>query len=113
VGLPPSIYLEEKPTAPAWLDEAIVQQLAAKTPWFHHCILLDKVKDPAERERYIRKTIEHGWSRSILEHQINGGLYRRQGKAVTNFGRTLPPPQSDLAHQEEREEEVWSLCRFL
>ena len=32
-------------------------------------------------------------------HQIEGGLYRRQGQAVTNFDRTLPAPRSDLARQ--------------
>src|SRR5262249_19901336 len=63
----------------------------------HNVRLLDSVKDPAEREWYIRKTIEHGWSRAILEWQIESRLYQRQGKAVTNFTRTLPPPQSDLA----------------
>jgi len=39
------------------------------------------------------------WSQSVLVHQVETGLYRRQGKALTNFERTLPPPQSDLAHQ--------------
>ena len=34
-----------------------------------------------------------------MELQIESGLYRRQGKAVTNFTRTLPPPQSDLADE--------------
>jgi predicted nuclease of restriction endonuclease-like (RecB) superfamily len=76
-----------------------VQQLVAQIPWGHNVRLLDRVNDPTEREWYIRKAIEHGWSRSILEHQIDSGLYRRQGKAVTNFQRTLPPPQSDLAQQ--------------
>lgn len=83
--------------AHAWPDEAIVQQLAAQIPWFHNFLLLDKVKDTPEREWYIRKTIEHGSSRAILELQIESRLYQRQGKAVTNFTRTLPPPQSDLA----------------
>jgi predicted nuclease of restriction endonuclease-like (RecB) superfamily len=61
--------------------------------------MLDKLKDPAEREWYIRKTIEHGWSRDILVLQIETRLMHRQGKAVTNFAQTLPPPQSDLAEQ--------------
>jgi len=85
--------------AQAWPDAAFVQQLAAQIPWFHNCLLLDKVKDTVEREWYIRKTIENGWSRAILDHQIDSDLYRRQGKAVTNFSRTLPPPQSELAEQ--------------
>jgi predicted nuclease of restriction endonuclease-like (RecB) superfamily len=85
--------------AAAWPEESIVQQLVAQIPWGHNVRLLDAVKDPAEREWYIRKTIEHGWSRPILEFQIESDLYRRQGKAVTNFTRTLPPLQSDLAGQ--------------
>jgi predicted nuclease of restriction endonuclease-like (RecB) superfamily len=85
--------------AEAYPDEQIVQQLAAQIPWFHNCVLLDKVKDPSERLWYIQQTIANGWSRSILGMQIDTGLYRRQGGAITNFERTLPKPQSDLAQQ--------------
>jgi predicted nuclease of restriction endonuclease-like (RecB) superfamily len=85
--------------AAAYSDESIVQQLVAQIPWGHNVRLLDLVRDYNEREWYIRKTIEHGWSRPILEHQIETDLYRRQGKAITNFKNTLPPPQSDLAQQ--------------
>ncbi len=60
-------------------------------------VLLDKVKDAATREWYIRKAVEHGWSRNALVLQIESGLHERQGKAVHNFDRTLPQPQSDLA----------------
>jgi predicted nuclease of restriction endonuclease-like (RecB) superfamily len=80
-------------------DEAIVQQVAGQIPWFHNVVLIEKVKDPAARLWYAQKTIENGWSRAILVHQIEGDLYERQGKAVTNFAVTLPPPQSDLAQQ--------------
>jgi predicted nuclease of restriction endonuclease-like (RecB) superfamily len=85
--------------AEAYPDETFMQQLAAQIPWFHNCVLLDKVKDATERQWYIQKTIEHGWSRSILVHQIELRLYHRQGKATTNFERTLPKPQSELAEQ--------------
>ena len=85
--------------AAAWPEESIVQQLAAQIPWFHNCVLLDKLKAPQEREWYIRQTIEYGWSRSVLLHQIESKLYHRQGKALTNFARTLPAPQSELAHE--------------
>jgi predicted nuclease of restriction endonuclease-like (RecB) superfamily len=83
----------------SYADEPFVQQVAAQIPWFHHCVLLDKVKDPTEREWYIRQTFENGWSRNVLVHQIQTGLFERQGKAVTNFARTLPSPQSDLVQQ--------------
>ena len=83
--------------AEAYPDEQIVQQLAGQIPWFHNCVLLDKEKDPEARRWYIQKTIENGWSRNILTLQIESGLYQRQGSAVTNFDRTLPESQSDLA----------------
>ncbi|MGH9799642.1 MAG: PDDEXK nuclease domain-containing protein [Blastocatellia bacterium] len=85
--------------AEAWPDEQFVQQAAAQIPWFHNCILLDKLADAAEREWYTRKTFENGWSRDVLVLQIESRLYHRQGKAVSNFERTLPKPQSDLAQQ--------------
>jgi len=71
----------------------------ADLPWGHNIVLMEKIKGAAEREWYARKTIEHGWSRNVLVHQIEGDLHRRQGKALTNFERTLPAPQSDLAQQ--------------
>jgi predicted nuclease of restriction endonuclease-like (RecB) superfamily len=85
--------------AQAWPQLEFVQQLAAQIPWFHNCILLDKVKNPTEREWYVRQTIENGWSRNVLAAQVERGLYQRQGRAVTNFARTLPAPQSELAQQ--------------
>ena len=37
--------------------------------------------------------------RSVLTHQIESGLWQREGKAITNFAQTLPAVQSDLAVQ--------------
>jgi len=83
----------------AWPEEAIVQQAAARIPWFHNCVLLDKVKDQPEREWYVQETINNGWSRNVLVHWIESDLYERQGKASTNFERSLPRLQSDLARE--------------
>jgi predicted nuclease of restriction endonuclease-like (RecB) superfamily len=85
--------------AEAWPDNTFVQQVVAQIPWGHNVRILDYVKDPPEREWYMRQTIQHGWSRNVLVHQIESALYRRQGKALTNFDRTLPAPQSELAQQ--------------
>ncbi|MFZ4659732.1 MAG: PDDEXK nuclease domain-containing protein [Caldilineaceae bacterium] len=85
--------------AKAWPDLPIVQQVAAQLPWFHNCVLLDKLAEPAERLWYARQAIQHGWSRNILIHQIQSRLHLRQGQAQTNFDRTLPAPQSELAQQ--------------
>lgn len=77
----------------------IVQQLVAQIPWGHNVRILDKISDPDERLFYIRKTIENGWSRNVLLHWIESGLYLRNGKAQNNFQLSLPKPGSDLAHQ--------------
>jgi len=83
--------------AETWKDDGFVQQVAAQIPWFHNCVILDKLRDRSEREWYLRKTVENGWSRNVLVHQIKSDLFGSQGKAVTNLRWTLPPPQSDLA----------------
>lgn len=98
-GLSPRNLKYMRALAEAWPEESIVQQAAAQIPWFHNCTLLDKVKDPLERLWYIQQTIANGWSRNVLILQIESGLYRRHGKAISNFEVALPKPQSDLAQQ--------------
>jgi predicted nuclease of restriction endonuclease-like (RecB) superfamily len=85
--------------AEAYPNEKFVQLVAAQIPWFHNCIILDKIKNNLEREWYVQKTIENGWSRNILNLQIQSNLYNRQGKAITNFNVTLSSPQSDIARE--------------
>lgn len=69
-------------------------------PWGHHTILIDKYLDSPEKALfYVRQTIENGWSRNVLLNFIGTGLYERQGKALTNFKRTLPSEDSDLAQE--------------
>ena len=84
--------------AAAWPDPAILQRVVGKLPWGQNIELL-AVKDPAARLWYAEATLEHGWSRPVLAHQIATRLKDRQGQAVTNFARTLPPIESDLAQQ--------------
>ncbi|AGJ99298.1 Phage uncharacterized protein [Wolbachia endosymbiont of Drosophila simulans wNo] len=79
-------------------DIEFVQQLVAQLPWGHNVFLMDLVQDKEARLFYIKEAIAHGWSRNIMLMQIELGLHKRQGKAVTNFKDKLPSPQSDLAH---------------
>lgn len=68
-------------------------------PWSHNIILLQKIKSNQERLWYAQKAIEYGWSRSMLETWIKSKLFHREGKAITNFQKTLLSPQSDMAQQ--------------
>ncbi|MGN0078252.1 MAG: YhcG family protein [Coriobacteriales bacterium] len=72
-----------------------------RIPWGHIMKLLDKTQPGEEREWYLNAAIENGWSQSVLDHQIDLRLYERQALAgkVTNFDRTLPAPDSELAQQ--------------
>lgn len=88
-----------KAFAEAYPDPAILQAAPAKITWYHNCALLDKVKDPQEREWYAIQTVENGWSRDLLVHQVESRLINRQGKAVNNFNQTLPEPHSQIARQ--------------
>ena len=77
-----------------------VKQLLVRIPWGHHVLIINKCKgDVAKALFYVRKTVENGWSRNVLAIEIDGDLYSRQGKAVTNFALTMPAPDSDLAQQ--------------
>lgn len=76
-----------------------MQAVLAKLTWYHNITLVEKIDAPAERLWYAQKAIENGWSRNILVVQIEGNLYKRQGKAITNFDARLPDPDSDLAQQ--------------
>lgn len=73
-----------------------LQQLVAEIPWGHHFKIMEMLPKLEEREWYIRATIENGWSRSILVHQIESGAHKRHGKAISHFKKLLPKSQSEL-----------------
>jgi len=68
-------------------------------PWGHHIQIFTKCKNVTEALFYINKTIENGWSRAVLLNMISGNLYQSQGKAVTNFSKTLLDYDSELVKQ--------------
>ncbi len=120
VGVVPQVVaqLNEKNTIPAsgiGKSSGNVPQVVAQTPneiairisndifsvpWGHHRFIIDKVKGDAEKALFfIRQTVENGWSRNVLLNFLDTDLYERQGKALTNFSRTLPDETSDLAQE--------------
>ncbi len=80
----------------------ITPQAVAQLLWGHISYLIHAVKDGAIREWYAAQTIKNGWSRSILEMQVESELYDRQAvssKKTTNYHEHLPALQSDLANE--------------
>ena len=73
-------------------------------PWGHHMLLIDKfLTEPQKALFYVQQVIENGWSRNVLHNYIDSSLYERQGKALSNFTRTLPDVGSDLAQEITRD----------
>ena len=81
------------------IGEQIMREILS-IGWGHHKILIDKYKSAPEKALfYVHQTILNGWSRNMLLNFIDTDLYERQGKALTNFSRTLPDETSDLAQE--------------
>ena len=95
-------------------DREFVQQVVAQIPWGHNIVLLDKISNITERKWYIEKTRENGWSRNVLIHQIESGLYERQATAekISNFETRLPAPQSELAVQTMKDPYIFDFIPF-
>ncbi len=106
------VGLNNSPTDPILVQQAValnnespIQQTVGfnmeilGVPWGHHVVLLDKVKSVEEASFYLQQTIENNWSRAILRLQIEQDVFKRQGKAITNFHKTLPEKQALMAGQ--------------
>ncbi|MHB9028779.1 MAG: PDDEXK nuclease domain-containing protein [Candidatus Latescibacterota bacterium] len=72
-------------------------ELILGLPWFHHVILIQKLKVLPTRLWYARQAIEQGWSRDTLLDQIKNRAHERHGTAVTNFTSTLPEAHAAIA----------------
>ena len=83
---------------PHLLDNIFADLFAV--PWGHHKLVIDKCrKNPEKALFFVHQTVQNGWSRDMLLNFIGTDLYERQGKALTNFNRTLPEETSDLAQE--------------
>ena len=80
-------------------------------PWSHNMLLLEKIKDFEIRKWYADKCLENGWSHTVLEHQIDSGVYERQvlAEKLTNFNEKLPLTQSELARDVMKDPYIFEL----
>ena len=88
--------------AKEYMKDEFLQEVLAKLSWNHNQILLDKIKDKKERVWYANKSLENGWSTTVLSHQISLKLYDRQAlleNKTENYSKTLPTDISDKARE--------------
>lgn len=100
--------------AAEYADEKFVQQVVAQLPWGHNIVLLDKLSGKESLTWYVETSVENGWSRNVLVHQIESGLYERQAVAdkISNFDKRLTSPQSELAIQTMKDPYVFDFIPF-
>jgi len=91
-----------------------VQAALAQISWYHNIALMDKVKSTDAYLWYAEQSSKNGWSRNVLVHQIESGLYERQALSVkvNNFAAALPPRQSELAQQMMKDPYVFDFIPF-
>ena len=82
------------------IEEIFKQSAIVRTNWASHVILLNSKLPLGECYWYITQAVANGWSRNVLQMQIETNLFARQigAKKVNNFTVRLPKPQSDLAN---------------
>ena len=95
-------------------DKEFVQAALAQITWYHHIALMDKVKSADEHIWYAKQAARNGWTRNVLVHQIESGLYQRQVlvEKVSNFENRLPSPQSELALQTMKDPYIFDFIPF-
>lgn len=79
-------------------NDEFLQHNVAKLPWSSITTIMDQVKDKKQRKWYINESIQNGWARPVIIHQISSKLYERQAildSKTTNFDKTLPSPNSE------------------
>lgn len=81
------------------VQSPIVPQAVAQIPWGHNRLIVSKIKNYDEALWYISATIENGWTRDDLELKIEKDEWKRVGKSLTNFSKTLPAIQSGIARE--------------
>lgn len=91
---------EQLPLRSFVTDYPNVCRIIFSVPWGHHMVIMDKFgSDQRTALFYVRKTVENGWSRAMLENNMASNLHLRQGKSETNFDSALTDPDSDLAKE--------------
>lgn len=85
-------------------DQLEMPEIFGRIPWRHHVEIFTKSQSIEEAIFYINKVAEEGWSRNWLEYQMAAKRYLSQGAAITNFDKTLPAPQSELAKEMLKDE---------
>ncbi len=92
-------YNEQDAKSQRVVDQLGMPEVFGQVPWGQHIDIISNCNSIDEAFFYIRKVVENGWSRPVLNANIDANLFQNQGSAITNFDTTLPISQSELAKE--------------
>lgn len=72
-------------------DRPKLQPLVREISWAKNLVILSRCKDDLQREFYLRATARFGWTKAVLQHQIDNQSYEKYLLNQTNFDQSLPP----------------------
>jgi len=92
-NLPPSVGEIQKANLPPSvreLQKTNLPPLVAEIGWSHNCVIIEKCKDPLQREFYVRMTKRYGWTKNVLINNIENRAFEKYLTNQTNFDETVP-----------------------
>ena len=84
-------------------DNPKLAQLVQEIPWDQNIVIMQRIKIEEVKEYYIKATIQFGWSRNVLVHQIEADAHKQaKVKKMHNFPKVLPAHLAEQADIMER-----------
>jgi len=74
----------------AYTDKPKLQPLVAEISWAKNLVIMARCKDDLEREFYLRATARFGWTKNVLQHQLDSHSYQQYLNGQTNFDAAVP-----------------------
>jgi len=92
----------------------LIEKILGRITWYHNQALMDKSSGTEDYLWYAAETVKHSWTRDVMVHMVESGLYQRQvlAEKVTNYKLRLPAPQSDLAVQTMKDPYIFDFIPF-
>ncbi len=88
----------------AYRGNEILSPLVIEISWTKNLAILERCREESEREFYLRRTQQFGWTKNVLIHQIENRTYEKTVANQTNFDVALPEHirnQAKLAVKDE------------
>jgi predicted nuclease of restriction endonuclease-like (RecB) superfamily len=71
-------------------DDVFLQPMVAEIGWTQNLVIFSNCKGSTERKFYLSATKKYGWTKRVLEHQIDNKTFEKYLLNQTSFDKPLP-----------------------